>query len=364
MKAVEGRTDEAAARVHAELAGRYARVRIAQGRYMDAIRWSRRAIAEAEACGNRRALAQALEFLDVAQVAMGDVAGVGPAARALEIYTELGDSLGEGHANNDLGIRAYYQGRWLDALAHYEAARNALERAGDSWDAATTSSNIAELLLYWDRGDEAEPLLQRAMHIWRAAGAQPELAAGHEMLGQVAMRRGDYERAFDLLGLAHDYALAHGGNSAHRLEGLIAEAYVRAGQPEQALERVTETLRHAVGAEGSAGFIPMLNRVHGFALRDLGRTEEAREAFELSVTVARALGADHEIAFGLMALIELDASAAARADWTRELDALAPQLGLTTRIDRASDASDGLPEQRRPDDNTEGDGTQEPARAH
>jgi tetratricopeptide (TPR) repeat protein len=291
-------------------------------------------------------LARALEFLDIAQVAMGDVGGVGPAARALEIYTELGDSLGQGHANNDLGFRAYYQGRWLEALAYYEAARDALERAGDSWDAATTSTNIAELLLYWDRGEEAEPLVQRALHIWRAAEAHPEVANGHELLGQIAMRRGDHREALELLGLAHSYAMRHGANSAHRIEGLIAENHVRAGQPEKALVQIVDTLRHAVKAEGSAAFIPMLNRVHGFALRDLGRIEEAREAFELSVTVARALGADHEIAFGLIALLELDTDPATQEERELELHALAPQLGLTGLTKVTATRTDHVPAQR------------------
>ena len=333
LRAVEGQDDDAARRIHALLTGRYARVRFSQGRYTDAIRWSHRAIDEAEQCGDRDALARALEFLDVALVASGDTSGDAPSARALDIYVELGDWLGQGHANNDLGIRAFYQGRWLDAHAHYDASRAAFERAGALWDAAMEYANIAELLLHWDRGDEAEPLLLQAMRTWTAAGARPELAFGQEMLGQVAMRDGRYDEAFALLEEAHTF-LAHSGNSAVlRLRGLIAETHVRAGAAQTGLDLATAALAETGDASGGAVFVPLLERVRGFALRDLDDLAAARGAYERSVEAARTIGAEHEVAFGLEALIDVAPRDPARPTWAAEHARLVTQLGMVVHAD-------------------------------
>ena len=39
---------------------------------------------------------------------------------ALPIYEELGDLLGQANALNNLGVDAYYEGRWQEALETYE----------------------------------------------------------------------------------------------------------------------------------------------------------------------------------------------------------------------------------------------------
>src|SRR5262249_24309540 len=154
----------------------------------------------------------------------------------------------QGTANNDLGVRAFYQGRWLAARDYYEASRAAHERAGALWDAAMASANIAELLVYWGRVEEAEPLLEKAMRVWAAVGAQDELAVGREMLGQVALRTGRHDEALTLFAQAKELADERGGSASLRLHGLIAETHVRAGRAADALPMVDAALAQAASS--------------------------------------------------------------------------------------------------------------------
>ena len=75
---------------------------------------------------------------------------------ALPIYEELGDLTRQGYVLNNLGIDAYEEGRWDEAIGLYQRSREALGRAGAWVEAADTDNNIAEILSDQGRLDEAE----------------------------------------------------------------------------------------------------------------------------------------------------------------------------------------------------------------
>lgn len=330
LRTLEGRADPEAARMRARLTGRYARIKYAQGRYAETVRWARLAISQAEAADDPAALASALEFLDVGLVAVGDLGSEPPARKALELRIQLGDYLGQGTAHNDLGMRAYFAGQWTEALAHYEAARSAWEQGGAAWSAATASANIAELQLYQGRAEEAEAGLRRAMRVWKSAEALTELAFGQQLLGQVASRTGRFDEGLELLGSAREYSATHGEHATVlEIDGLIAECHLMVGQPERALALADDALVRAGSAGALASCLPLLHRVRGRALQAVGQTDEARAALELSVRIAGERDAGHEIAFSLEALLDLpDVEPEQLRTWTRERAALAAQLGL------------------------------------
>ena len=330
LRTLEGSADPEAARMQARLTGRYARIKYAQGRYAETVRWARVAIAQAETADDPAALASALEFLDVGLVAVGDLSGDPPARKALELRIQLGDYLGQGTAHNDLGMRAYFAGQWAEALAHYEAARSAWEQGGAAWSAATASANIAELQLYQGRAEEAEAGLRRAMRVWRSAEALTELAFGQQLLGQVASRTGRFDEALELLGSAREYSATHGEHATVlEIDGLVAECHLMAGQAQRALTLADDALARAGSAGALASCLPLLHRVRGRALLAVGRPDQARTALELSVRVARERDARHEIAFSLEALLDVPGiGAEQREAWRQERAALAVQLGL------------------------------------
>ena len=190
--------DEAARRELCELdlasAGLYSR----QGRYRACRQFATRAATEAVRAGHRSGLAHALYLQHLLSVYLGgpdDELGY----RALGIFEELSDLLGQGNALNNLGIGAYFRGEWERALELYERSRDARARAGDVVGAATEENNIAEILS--DRGDTdaARPLLEAARSTWQAAGYRVGTALATANLGRLEARVGDTARGRRLL---------------------------------------------------------------------------------------------------------------------------------------------------------------------
>ena len=126
----------------------------------------RQAIAEAESVGELSALAHALYSLDWALVESGRAARPTNSWRALEIYEQLGDPEHELFVLNNLGMFAYFDGRWDDAIAFYRRARACGERSGRPADVAFVDCNVGEILSDQGHLEEAEEYLQRARRVW------------------------------------------------------------------------------------------------------------------------------------------------------------------------------------------------------
>ena len=91
-------------------------------------------------------------------------------SRGAEIYESIGDLHGAASASNMLGVVAYFQGRWDEAVADYERMASAKERLGDSVHAATGHMNVGEVRSDQGRIDEAEERFRRARRAYLAAG--------------------------------------------------------------------------------------------------------------------------------------------------------------------------------------------------
>ena len=149
-----------------------------QGRYQDCTRFATAAAGEAELAGHRSGLAHALYLEHMMSVYLGQPEDE-LAFRALAIFEEIGDLVGQGNVLNNLGIGAYYRGRWAESLDHYEASRRARVRSGDVVGAATEENNIAEILS--DQGDleAARPLFESARATWTGGRLSRRCRARH-----------------------------------------------------------------------------------------------------------------------------------------------------------------------------------------
>ena len=86
--------------------------------------------------GARDVLARGLFLRDGADLARGQYLGERWAEQALAIWRDLGNLPWQARALNQLGMRAYFEGRWDDALSYYRQAADAHERTGGQWNAS------------------------------------------------------------------------------------------------------------------------------------------------------------------------------------------------------------------------------------
>ncbi len=264
LRALEGRDDPEAtawrARLHSYLGG----MRTRQARWMEAVDLCRRAIAEAEPVGEREALARASYLLDWALVEMGRAAEADNSRRALEIYRELGNPEDEATVLNNLGMFAYFEGRWDDAVDFYRHAGRCSERAGNPADVAYTDCNVGEILADQGHFEIARTHLERARRIWTATGDRQGIAFVNLLLGRLAVRDGRWEEGTSLLESAvADLRRYRADGEALFGRALMVEAEALGGDPARALRLADELLA------ADDRNLPLVARARGIAFARL-----------------------------------------------------------------------------------------------
>ena len=355
MLSVAGRalsrpTEPGLARLLAEIRAQQGLVRLRQGRGHEAVRWLEQAAELAQSAGAREVEASILLQLDYAQLSVGG-GGDGEQARlALEILREVGRQPWlEGRALNVLGIRAYFAGQWSEAATYYAEARSAVERAGDRWGAAIYSGNVAEILSDQGHLAEAEDVLTAVLPVYRAAGTPSFIAFGTLLLGRLAARRGQPERARSLLEeAARRYSSDGEALRVVHAKALLAEASLLAGAPHDAVDQASRVINEANKLSGRDVVVPLLLRVRGVG-EALSGTDGGlgQQHVEHSAEVARARNAPYELALSLQAMADLW-PASVPDGLQAEKDALFEQLGVlpaarSLRPIRAKEAAASLP---------------------
>ena len=300
----------------------YAAARFRQGAFEECVEWVERVIEEARGAGALEELAHAYYLVHLAYTSLGSPRRHEVRELALPIYEELGDLLGQANALNNLGIDAYYEGRWDEALGYYGRSRAARERIGDVVGAATIANNIAEILSDQGRIDEAEAELREVRTICEAAGSLLMTAVADANLGRAAARAGRTDEARELLTAAAS-ALEEidAGSFVVEVHARLAEAALFGGDADLALATVAET-EAITGTSAPPAVGALLHRVRGHALRLGGRAEEAGRELEESLRIARAGGMLYEEALTLQARARLTGAEEDAAEAQRILDAL------------------------------------------
>ncbi len=283
----------------------YAGVRFRQGKYAECARWCREVVPKAQAAGDRKSLAHAYYLLDHAYTMLGSSQAGEYRTLALPIYEELGDLIGQANVLNNLGVSATIDGDWDEALTLFERSRLARERVGDIVGAATATNNIGEV--YLDRGqiDEAEVLFRGALRTWRGANYAVGIAVATSALGLAATRAGRFSEARTLLESAlEDFRKIHAESFVFETQGRLAELLLAADELALASELIEATLANSQ-ANDMGALTVALNRLRGLALAKSHRLDEARDAVEESIRLARSISANYELALSLHVLSDV-----------------------------------------------------------
>jgi class 3 adenylate cyclase/tetratricopeptide (TPR) repeat protein len=320
FRALDGVEGADATAWRAKMRSRLGGVRNRQGRWSEAVAECRKAIVEAESVGELSALAHASYALDWALVESGHAEEATHSWRALEIYEQLGDPEHELVVLNNLGMFAYFDGRWDDALALYRRARECGERSGRPADVAFIDCNVGEILSDQGQLDAAEEHLQRARRVWSGSREAQAVAFVDVLRGRLAVRRGDLVEGLPMLERAMDTLRRFSLNAyAGFAQVLIAEAEALAGDPERALEIARTEMETADRNR------PLLQRAAGIALARLGQSDAARDELDAALRSARDRHAGYDIAATIDAL---DALGGADAETLRERDQILDALKI------------------------------------
>ena len=144
--------------------------------------------------------------------------------------------------------------------------------------------------------------------MFETAGHRLLLTHALSNLGRIAARGGELDEAQRLLnealGIAEDISSA---SLVDEVKTRLAEWAVLARKPEEALAVVGAALAAIRESGGGSLQNALAHRIRGYALEQLGRTDEALAAFEQSLELARAADETYELAVTLDAIGALKA---------------------------------------------------------
>jgi predicted ATPase len=262
------------------------------------------AVAEANESGELDALARAYTYIDEAYQTLGLRDMATHEQLALEIFEQLGDLSGISLIAINLGVQAYADGEWDDAVAFYSRAQEVSLRSGNDHAAGAAAANLGEVLISRGQLDEAESVLHEARRVLRAQKDVLFALFAETQLGRLAMERGEHEVAIAALTRVVDEAIQSGQSfiavdaSVH-----LADAHIRNDDPDTAL-RIIDLGRDMAGEDAALYEVP-LERVRATALLALRRSEEAADRAERALESARVQRLGYEEA--LLSLISAEA---------------------------------------------------------
>jgi tetratricopeptide (TPR) repeat protein len=200
----------------------------------------------------------------------------------------------------NLGTRLNQLGRHEEAEAVLREALTSYARVYDrpNLHVAAVHNNFGLLLTQMDRHAEALPHLETALAVAREAFGEEDsrTLTARVNLAVSRSRMGEFEAALpEILDVLEVRRRALGDRHPHVVSGmgLVADHFLRAGEPTEALawaERAL-ALQRASGAPATA-FTLALHTYHARALAALGRDQEADTALDEALSLMDALGKD------------------------------------------------------------------------
>ena len=175
--------------------------------------------------------------------------------------------------------------------------------------------------------DEAEPLIRRAMRIWKAAGDRAGVVYAMSALGRLETRRGNHDEALRLLNEAKTDALDIGAEGdVVEAEARIAECLALQGKGAEAVEVAGAALERVKTTPGAQQQLPLIRRAQGWAFLQIGCAPDADAALKAGLRVARDRNLEYEVALTQRAIARMGGPDADAAD--AESQEILERLGI------------------------------------
>ncbi len=278
--------------------------RLQQGRAREALVLAEDAADVAGATGVHDALARAYSVIDGAYELLGQPDRAVYEPKALEIYKKLGHLTGTAGVANNLGVKAYSEGRWDEAIDWYRQAQAAFRRLGNETQAQLAAANLGEVLASQKRLAEAEEMLVGARRALRAHDMIGDAIFAEIQLARLSLERGEIEAATSVLRELLEEASMVGQADLVVEAGIhLVSALIRSDEPEAALELI-DTVEQSAGDE-AASYAAPLSRGRAEALMLSGRVDQAFTEAEEAVRAARRQGLIYEEALSRLIRVRI-----------------------------------------------------------
>ncbi len=325
---LESEAPDGADALAVQLLVREAEVRARQGRLHDCLNLSRQVVERAQSIGELRAMARAYALMDEALLFLGRTSEATHLPLALEIYERLGDRRLIGVALSNLGLLAFFEGRWDDAVSLLRRAADVCLSAGDIASAAMAEMNIGEIRGNQGRLDEANAALRRATRTFQGLGYSTLELAAITQLGRVAAASAADDEALALLSGAIALEDPAGGPLAGiEARGFLAEAHLLAGRLSEARDAVAAARARAGSALDGTPAGVLLDRVEASVRAAAGERAGLIDQIDRALPVARATGSYFELVMLLVLRGSLEGEAEP-PELIEERNKLLDQLGV------------------------------------
>ena len=148
----------------------------------------------------RRGEAFAQRVIGVADWTRGNYeTGLISLLKALNIYRELGDALGEANCNLNIGLIYSDQKNYNRALDYFMNSIAGFEPLNRSDRIATAYNKVGEVLTAQERYDEAYDYLIKALNIHQGNGFDYGIAESNNRLGRLFAAQGNFEHGLSFL---------------------------------------------------------------------------------------------------------------------------------------------------------------------
>jgi class 3 adenylate cyclase/tetratricopeptide (TPR) repeat protein len=293
LSLVGDRQELGAVAARAMLRAMRAQILMFEGRASEAIPLALAAVDEARRTDQLEALARAYLALDGSYELIGEPEKAVHQRMALELYTKLGNVNARGIQEMNLGVQAYADGRWDEALELYTCAQEDCLRSGDRQNAAMVATNLGELLVSKGDVEEAQRVLTEARRVLRSSRYASFAIFADIQLARCALARGDATVALETLKrvVADAKGVGHAGMFLVAA-ACAAHAHARAGSPDEGLA-LLESAAMAAGQEAT-WHAPEVGRGRAACLTALGHHPEARECLHRALEAANRLGLLYE----------------------------------------------------------------------
>lgn len=117
--------------------------------------------------------------------------------KGLAVSTQLNDLYGKADIVNAMGVAYERLGRYDEAIEHYRQSHDLKQQVGNKQGAATSLSNVANIMIFQGRYDEAEGILEQTRELFQEVNYQPGIANTVNQFGVIYEDRGDFKQALD-----------------------------------------------------------------------------------------------------------------------------------------------------------------------